>query len=236
VASVVQTKVTVNANAFSGDATEALTFDAPATVGNYIVAAFWVTASSRDISTVTDNGSGGTNTYAILSQGGVDANRINGTEQVEVWIVGALVERVASIVTVVLNGAVGSPGRMAIWEVTGQHATPVEDVATQDNGGTGDQSHDTGPVVTAAAASLLFAVLAGGSGTYTNPGGWTELDNQANGLIAYRSVDAASTTWIPTSAANEQTVSAVVAIQPAAGGGGSSPHRRPSTRRLMGLI
>ncbi len=212
---IVQGVVSTAANAFETDGIEVLTYGAGTTVGNFNVVCFWLTAINRTVSSVVDSGG---NTYAILSQGGQDATHQNASSATEIWCYGAPITTTNTTVTVTINSALATPARMAIWEVTGQNATPVEDVAIADNGAVADASHAVGPVTTAAAGNMLFAVLAGSSGTYSNEAGWTTTDNQTFGLIASDNVDAATTTYTATSAGNELVAQVLVAIQPAAGG------------------
>jgi hypothetical protein len=210
----VQLKVTTNANAFETDATEALTFDSNATVGNFVVVGIGLTATNRTISSVTDSGG---NTYALLSEGGVNATVDSGGSATEVWLYGAPVTSAANIVTVVINSALATPARMWILEVSGQHATtPIEDVAVTTT--TSATSHPSGSVTTAAAGNIVIGMLFGTNGTYTNQATWTQIDNSANGISAYKAVDAATTTWTPTTGGSESTAIVTIAIQPAAAG------------------
>ena len=233
--SVVQTKVTASTTPFVTDGIEALTFDATTTVGNYILVGIAVTQSNRTISSVVDNGSGGSNTYALVSDGSVNANHeIAATA--EFWIYGAPVERAATVVTVTISSAIGSPSQMWIAEISGQHASsPIEDVAialTSPDGTT----HTTGNVTTASAGSLLVVMGYGTGGTYTHDADFTSIETSAQGLSGYDQVDAGTFNCVYTSAANEAQVNALVAIAPAAGGGGGATLIFSTTRRmLMGL-
>lgn len=214
---VSQYKTTTDTNAFADDGIAAVTLDAQAGVGGFLVVSIAVTqTTARSVSSVTDDGG---NTYALLSAGGTDATQGETTfNSGEVWIYGAPITTPATTVTVTLSAAVGDTGRLTVYHLTGQHATtPTEDVAVHSD--TTGTSHAVGSVTTAAAGNVLIGIRAGSSGTYTNEAGWIETDNISAGfgavIGAYDTVDAATTSWTITTGGNESTVAALVAIQPA---------------------
>ncbi len=214
--SVVQYKTTANAAAWATDGIEALSFDTQAQVGSFVVVQISVTqTSARTVSSVVDDGS---NTYSLLTQGGQDATADETTfSSGEVWFYGGWITTAATTVTVTLSAAASDTGRLTTYELSGVHATtPTEDVAIHtDTTGT---SHAVGPVVTAAAGSLVIGVRAGSVGIYTNEGGYTETDNINQGfggvISGYKAVGAASTSWTMTTSGNESTAAVLIAIQP----------------------
>lgn len=232
---VVQYKTTANTQAFVTDGIEAVTFDAACTsgAGKFVVASITVGgATSRTISSVVDDS--GTNTYALLSQGGTDATSQEGSfGNGEVWIYGAPLDATATTVTVTISSAIASTSRVTIYCLSGVHATtPTEDVAVASDSAT--TSHAVGGVTTAAAGNILIGVMVGSSGDYTDNAGWTTTDDISSGteaaVASYIAVGAATTSWTVTTGGNESTASALVAIQPAAAAGGS-----PCTGMLLGV-
>lgn len=216
-----------NTNAFETDAIETVSFGGTVSTGCRVYVGIGVTATNRTISSVTDDGS---NTYALATQGGQDATTESASSGTEVWIYTAPVTTTMQTVTVTISSALATPARVATWAVCGQHATtPTEDtaVATQ----TSATSHPCGGLVTASAGSALVGFIGGSNGTYNNEAGWTSNGSVTNYHAAYRTIDAATTTWTPTTSASEATTSVCLAITPAAGGGGGSSN----TRLLLGV-
>jgi len=216
-ASVVQFKESTDGNIFATDGIEAVVFDSTVPAGSFVTVAINVPSTTRSISSVVDNGG---NTYALLTQGGTNATIDSGTTASEVWIYGAQITSSMTTVTVTVSSAIAAPSKIVLWEVTGQHATtPVEDVAVGVT--TTGTSHAVGPVVTAAAGSVLIGSMYTGASAevLTNDASFTEAANTSEGIAAHDLVGAASTSWTVTSTTNAAMAMVLVAIQPAAAGG-----------------
>lgn len=207
-----QTAWSANANAFETDAVETVSFASQVSVGCRVYTGILLSATNRTISSVTDDGS---NSYALSTQGGTNATTEVAAAATEVWIYEAAVTTAMQTVTVTISSALATPARVALLAVCGQHATtPTEDVAIATQ--TSATSHPCGGLVTAAAGSALFGIMAGSNGTYSTPAGWTQIGSTVNFIADQRTIGAATTTWTPTTAASEGTASACVAIAPAA--------------------
>jgi len=216
---------TTDGNIFATDGIEAVAFAGTPTVpvGRFVVVIVTLPVTTRTITLpagVQDDGSGGSNTYFILSQGGQDAQNEETTLGGEVWFFGAFVERAMTTVTVTLSAALAAPAKITIFELSGHHlTTPAEDVAIADT--TTGLSHAVGPVATAAAGSLLIgAQMTGATETFTDIGGFTAVAQWAEGVVASLEVGPASTTWTVTTSGNAGMAMVLVAIQPAEGVGG----------------
>ena len=214
--SVTQVKVDASATPFVTDGIDDLAFDASVAAGSFVCAIVSVTASSRDFTSATDDGG---NTYTLASQGGVDATSSIAAVS-EVWIYCAPISTTMQTVTVTLSNSVASPALYALIEMDGQHGTtPIEDVAIATTNGT---THSSGDLVTAAAGSALIGIIYGTTGNYDQDADFTAVAEDAQGLIGYDLVGAATSTMEVTSAATEDAVRAVIAVQPAAAAGGGN--------------
>lgn len=212
-----QFKVSASSTPFDTDGIEAVTFDAQVADGREILVGISLNSHSRTITSVVDDGG---NTYALASQGGIDAT--NEITDVELWVYRATVATPASTVTVTLSSPLASEANLWVLEVSGQHATPIEDVALADT--VNVQTHPVGPVTTAGGGSGLVGLLATAVSTLTNEGGWTQLVNFSGTffsvLAAYRTIGAGSTSWSPTTVGTDDCTLALMAIAPSAGGAG----------------
>lgn len=213
----VQHKAQYSATVFSGDGTGVLAFDAPLTIGNGVLVAFGLDASSRTVTSVTDDGG---NTYVLASQGGTNATGETASTH-EAWVyVCNSVASPATTVTVTLSSAFAGDASMAMAEFTGHNTTtPVEDVVVTVTTVTGT-THDSGNVVTAADGAYLFSYIFMSSGVYTIDADFTTIQNAAKAVCGYDLVATAGTySATHTSAGAEAGINILVAIQAASGGG-----------------
>jgi hypothetical protein len=218
----------VASNPFVTDGIADLTLAGNATIGNYLIVAFSVPASSRTVSSVAQGATGLT-----LMTDGVQAATQEASGAEEQWAYSVVVASASTAVTVTLSSAVATGGQVCAIELSGQHATtPIEDVAVAQNSGT---SHDTGNVTTANAGSLLFGYINGSSGDYNEDADFTTLTSAetTNHISGYDLVGAVTASYTPTTAGTEQTLQMVIAIAPAGGGGGGGSTQK---RRMMGLL
>lgn len=213
-----QTKVASTANPFNTDGVDTLTFDSATTPGNQIIVGVALPTDARSINLAMGGVSDGSNTYDECNQGGQDAT-IGISGAAEVWLFCAPVTGAITAITVTLSSAVAANALFFIMEVTGQHSTPIEDVAVATT--SAQMTHSSGNLVTANAGSLLVGIALGSAGTYTQAVGWTNLDTDATlgAMSGYLAVDAATTVYNPTSAQNENAAIAAIAIAPAAAAG-----------------
>ena len=118
--SVVQTKVVLpSANPFAGDGIADIVLDAAATPGNYLVVAFYVPASTRTVTSVTQGATG-----LSLLPGATQ----EGAQPHEQWAYGGVVGSASTAVQITLSSVLASGGFFVVWELTGQHASsPFED-------------------------------------------------------------------------------------------------------------
>jgi hypothetical protein len=223
-ATVTQFKTDASSTPWSGDGVDDLAFDASVGAGSLVCPIISLSASTRTISSVTDNGG---NTYALASQGGTDATtEIGGVS--EVWIYCSVTTTTMQTVTVTLNSSLGSPAAFSIVEIDGQHATPVEDVALATT--TTVLTHTSGSVTTASAGSALIGAMYGSTGSYTIDADFTTLFNDTQGLGGYDEVGAGSFTMVNTSVSAESQAIVLIAIAPAA-----APAASSGSRLLLGV-
>lgn len=217
---VVQSKALLSAtNPFStGVAT--VTLNVAATVGNYLVVAFSVPASSRSVTSVTQGATG----LALLTDPGSQAATQEDIGSNEQWAYGGVVGSASTAVTVTLSSALTTQGRVVVWELSGVRATtPIEDISVaRDATGT---SHDTGTVATANAGSLLLGYVNGSESpsNYIEDADFATATGAADtfGIAGASTVNAGTFSYTTTTVGDEGTMQMVIAIAPT--GGGSTP-------------
>jgi hypothetical protein len=148
-----------------------------------------------------------------MTQGGTEATQdVSGSA--EVWCFSRVATASVTEIVVTLSSAVASNAILFTLEVSGQHATPIEDVAAAET--TGVTTHSSGNVVTASAGSLLVGIIFGTSGAYTNDPDFTLLDDESGfATSGYDLVDAGTFTYEVTTSATENAAIVAVAIAPA---------------------
>jgi hypothetical protein len=184
---VVQTK---NGQSTTND-TLAVTFDAPTTAGNLIVAeitAFGLSAGSTDaasFSSCTD----GTNTYSI----GHPYKQNSGSGSEHVWQrYTANAASISTVTAVVIHAPGEDPMnvRMTIFEISGAAtSSPFDKSSTGEGNGT---AIDSGLTATLAQADeiCIGGAQTGGTATFTPGTGWTETRDANNSTTGYKIVAA----------------------------------------------
>jgi len=224
---VVQTKTGVTTT----NDTIAVTFDAPTTAGNLIVAqimAYGLAAGSTDaasFSSCTD----GTNTYSI----GHAYKQNSGSNSEHVWQRYTANASSVSTVTAVVIHAPGEDQmnvRMTIFEISGAAtSTPLDKTVTAEGTGTAVASGSTG-TLTQADEIGIGGAMAGSAATYTAGTGWTEIQDASNATTGHKIV--AATTAInfdPTASASVNWVAGIGTFKAAAASSSSSSSCRSSS-------
>lgn len=218
VQTIVQSQLDASTTPWATDGIAEVTFGADFTVGNTVCVGFAFDATSRTINGVTDDGSGGSNTYTLAAT----------SEQAgccEGWIYCGVVERAANVVTVTISSALAGTGVIFGWEVGDSRASsPVGNTST--NTVASSTSHPNpaaGTMALTDSAAALLGFSYGSTGTYTIDAGFTQLWNRNIGVGGSQIVSAADS-MVNTSSGNEGTLNILVEIRPSAtGGGGGSP-------------
>lgn len=224
--SVVQSKTVALGSLFAGDGIAELSFDAPCTSGNRIVVDVGTAQSSRDITSITDNGSGTSYTEVAGSD-------LTTGEPSRSWrYISSVLSSTPSQVTVNLSSATAAEAMITLYEIAGSHATtPVEDISTLDNAGTPGTTHTLPDVDAAAAGSLLLLMQwMNGTGSYTIDADFTQVYNNARGVGGWDQVNAGTFNAVVTSAGSEGGISVLNVIQPAAAAPAGNQNRM-----LMGV-
>ena len=204
---------------FTGDGIADVTLGANSTIGNLMVVAFSVEASSRSVTSVTAGGA----TLTLCSDGTQTATLEISTVR-EIWAYCGVATSATTAVQVTISSACACVGFVAAAEFSGAAFTSsqVEDVAVATNNALGN--HDTGNVTTANAGSVLFGFIAGSGGAYNEDADFTSFTgaDHGNGVSGYDLVDAGSFSYTPTTDGTEETLQMVIAIAPSGGGGGAT--------------
>jgi hypothetical protein len=221
---VVQSKTVALGTLFSGDGIAELSFDSTTTVGNRILVIVGTAQSSRDITSIVDNGAGGVNTYSEVA-----GSDLTTGEPGRTWTyISIATAATATQVTVTLTSATAAESMITLLEISGSHASsPVEDISTASTAAT--TTHTISAVDVANAGSLLVGHMwMEGTGSYTIDSDFTQVHNNARGLSGWDQVDAGSFTMVNTSAGNETGQNVLIAIQPAAAASSGLLRRRRS--------
>lgn len=210
--SIVQSANNADAHPFGGDATGVTTFGATTTSGNVSCAVFAAGASSRTVTSVTDDGG---NTYSLVPGATAEVASTS-----EAWIYCSKTTATAQIVTVTLSSACTCEGEITIYEIGNTTASPIED-------GSGaavaaNTTHDTGTVTTAGYAVLIGGSFRTGTSSWTIDADFTQSLNVSGAVIGYDLVSAGGNySMTNTTSGNTDTSNVLAAITANAPGGGS---------------
>lgn len=203
--------------AFATDGIAELSFGVAATVGNRAYVFFGVGASSRTVTSVTDDGG---NTYALVTDGGQTAT-VEAAGTYECWCYAANVGTAATQVTIEISSAyAGADASIVIVEASGQDvASPDEDVAVGSTSAA--TSHTVGNVTLAAADGMLLSYMYGTTGTYTLDADFTSIVNSSQHIAGYDQLAASGTyDCTNTSPGSESLLMLLIAVKASTGGGG----------------
>lgn len=208
----VQNAALYNATFFATDGIGEISFSGAATVGNRVYVCFGIDATSRTVTSVTDDGG---NTYALVNQGGTNATGEVPSNS-EAWVYAADVANAATQITVTLNSAFAGDASVAIVEVTGQHVTTPDEDVTAAVTGAGETTHTFSDVTYS--GGLLLAYMHGSGGAYTIDADFTTVQNVAKAVCGYDETVSGTFNCVNTSSGNESVVKILIAVQSAAAG------------------
>ena len=225
VQSIVQSALDAATQPWVTDGIAELTFSGDFTVGNTVCVGFGLDASSRSVSSVTDDGAS-SNTYAL-------ATTTEASGALEAWMYCGLVTNAANVITVTLSSACACTGVIFGWEVGDSHATtPVGNVDAHFIS-VATTSHPTplvGDLALTDAGAMLLGFTYGSTGTYTLDATYVSLWNRNVGTGGSKLISAADN-MVNTTSGNESSLNLLVEIRPSA----SAPSVNFFPRRLQVL-
>lgn len=213
-ATILQTKTAGPSALFQTDGIEAITLDSAATVGSRLV--LWIQHGDRtlDVSTVTDNRSGGSHTYTEA----FDATDNTVTFSRHHWW-STVVTAACTVITVTLAGGDPNPAAIVVWELsdpdTGTATNGTSSLATADTA-----SYDSGSIATTQALVTFLGGCTGGATTMDVDADFTATWEAVGYAAGSRIVTATETTSMTTAGEFGDGFASLVAWRNVSGGGG----------------
>lgn len=193
---------------FPSATTVTITADSNFTVGGAVCSALNQFGPKESIVSVVDNGSGGSNTFALMESD-------SSTTVMHGDLYCAAVERVANAITFTVASSSTNQVALFLAEFTGTHAVDPFGGSSSGNA-TGGTSHSTGTVTVQAPASVIWGYTYGHTGTYTIDATFTlNAGGDATKFVSGQKSVTADTAMVNTSAIGEATVSLAVEMLPA---------------------
>lgn len=182
-----------------------------ASAGDTICVFSGIDSNHLNAPTVTDNKSGGSNTYNQIATNSV------GLFQPEQWSQCTITSGAVTTVTVTQSGTDPSTGGIAVFVVTGSHATLIGNSNSGTQGGASSTTHSSGSVtITDASAVMIGCSNLDGGGTWTISSGFTDDAMTSSWMRCGHKSVTASETMSNTTDTSRSGVTILVEIRPAA--------------------